>query len=709
MKHDDLLAALEPVKSYFHGSEVNPNTVLAAWMRRAGLAPNGSEWIVARQAVVAGKSFEDAVGLALELGESDRRVGPDLREPSRAAGLGRAATAAPRRAMPPAPVKVELRGDLPVLRQYSKPRTSGDLDGDGARRLLGAFALDPISVLVRETAQNSWDARLRSGPDELELTYHLWRADEAQADLLRSNLLVGAQGLQRLDEALRGRPWLLEISDRGTKGLGGPTRNDKPSQPGVPTDYMDLVLNLGAPRDVAKGGGTYGFGKTITYTMSEAETVVIWTRTEHEEEHRLIGSAMGRSFDDGESVFTGRHWWGLPVPGGERVEPATGALARSLGGRTFRRGFGLGESGTSILVVSPDFGGRSPEEFIEAIRAAVLRELWPKLAAHEGVHQMAIRVFFDGEDRSPGSLHEHPLLAHYANCLNMIRDRDRGDVKRVPMASELVEIRGGRDDRLIGHLAIAHIVEPVGELGDEDPPLRRIALMRNEAELVVTYHRVPGTIDGGDVSWVGVFKPIGSTLVDNEFAMAEPPTHDSWVVPKTHRGHSQVRIAFTRIKEHVDRTLKPKPDHLAGGDRSAPTAALATALAGLAPIAAEFAPQRRSGGATRTGRKPKVRTIGQRIESVAEHTVRWVVSVSLEGGSSIGARVEAVAALAADGDGRPDVDESVCRVVGWADPVDAGAWDDGAVTSMRQDQVKEVVVEADAQFAVALRFKVSLP
>lgn len=708
MTREELLEALAPVRNYFHGSEVNPNTVLAAWMRRAGLAPNGNEWIVARSAVVAGKTFQEAVDLALEHDQRDRQRGARRQAEPRAASPG-PVSSAPRRAMPTPRPEMELRGGLPVLRQYSKNRTSGDLDGDGARRLLGAFELDPVSVLVRETAQNSWDARLRSGSQPLQLTYHLWQADEAQATLLRSNLLVGTEGLPRLAQVLSGLPWLLEISDRGTKGLGGPTRNDRPSSPGEATDYMDLVLNLGAPRDVAKGGGTYGFGKTITYTISEAETILIWTFAAYEEEHRLIGSAMGRSFDDGERVFTGRHWWGTPVPDGDRVAPITGGIAGELGERTFQRGFRHRETGTSILVVAPDFGGRTPEEFVDALGAAVVRELWPKLVAHDDVHPMSIKVLFEGVDRSPPPLEDHPVLSHYAKCLDMIRDRERGAEKRAPLASELIEIRGGHGDHLIGHLAIAHLMEAVGHMGDEDPPLRRIALMRSEAELVVTYHRVAGTIDGGDSGWVGVFKPIGDTVVDNEFAMAEPPTHDSWVVPKGHRGHSRVRIAFRRIKEHVDKLLKPKPDPLAVGGMPSPTAALATALAGLVPIASEQPARPRSGGGSRTSRKLRARVTDQRIESSDGRVVQWAVAVTMEGTATASCHVEAVVALATDGDGRPDIDDAVCRVLGWRDPADPQVWENGAFGTMAAGQTKEVLVESQAEFAVALKLKVAAP
>ena len=118
------------------------------------------------------------------------------------------------------------------------------------------------------------------------------------------------------------------ISDRGTVGLTGPTRADLPS--GGRSDFIDLVFNMGQPRDMPGGGGTYGFGKTITYIVSEASTAILYTRTrvEAELESRLIGVAVGAQYAD-RSIASragtgGERRWGV------RVGPLTGADADDL-------------------------------------------------------------------------------------------------------------------------------------------------------------------------------------------------------------------------------------------------------------------------------------------------------------------------------------------------------------------------------------------
>ena len=53
---------------------------------------------------------------------------------------------------------------MDALDWWPKPLGPGDTIGDSARKLLGKPDLDPVDVLVREVAQNSWDARIEGGP-----------------------------------------------------------------------------------------------------------------------------------------------------------------------------------------------------------------------------------------------------------------------------------------------------------------------------------------------------------------------------------------------------------------------------------------------------------------------------------------------------------------------------------------------------------------
>jgi hypothetical protein len=68
----ELHEALAPVKSHFHGSKVTPGTVLAAYLRAAGMSAGGDDWQLAKAAFDAGMSFDEAVEQASAAAERRR-------------------------------------------------------------------------------------------------------------------------------------------------------------------------------------------------------------------------------------------------------------------------------------------------------------------------------------------------------------------------------------------------------------------------------------------------------------------------------------------------------------------------------------------------------------------------------------------------------------------------------------------------------------
>ena len=217
------------------------------------------------------------------------------------------------------------------MRWVPEPKPpSGGLAAEGFYKLLGRPRLDPLTVLVRETAQNSWDARLKNG-SPVVFSLQGWHLDRRERIALRDEVFVEADKVKGTNlAAALADPRLigLYISDRNTKGLGGPLQADEASPNGT-YDWVDFVLNVGEANTQGHTGGTYGFGKTITYVVSQANAIVIHSRTIHEGrlETRLIACAIGEKFTRGKKLFTGRHWWG--ESGGSVPIPVTGREADS--------------------------------------------------------------------------------------------------------------------------------------------------------------------------------------------------------------------------------------------------------------------------------------------------------------------------------------------------------------------------------------------
>ena len=280
MDEDKLRRALAPVREHFSGGEVNVDTVLAAYLRSCGLPASGQPWEAAKRAMSQGAGFNEAVMLAASR--------PTI-------GINSAPVAVNQL---PTPFEGRSLGWFP--KQFSP----GDIDGVGAKRLLGTPNIDPAWVLVREMGQNSWDARGNIAKHRLHPESPA--AHGARDGDLRKRIFTGDPPKTGLAELLRhDEIWALEVSDRGTVGLGGPIRNDLAVDSGMGTDFIDLVFNIGAPRDAYLGGGTYGFGKTISYVASSVGTILIWSRCEGSSglEHRLIGSAIGDGFNTERSAL----------------------------------------------------------------------------------------------------------------------------------------------------------------------------------------------------------------------------------------------------------------------------------------------------------------------------------------------------------------------------------------------------------------------
>ncbi len=495
---------------------------------------------------------------------------------------------------------------------FPKPFGPGDMHSAGETKVLGRPEVNFVDLLVRETAQNSWDARLSDVEPGFEL--RLRDLDERARDVLTWNVFGRRVPGSDLDRALSA-PQLnaLEVVDRGTKGLGGATRNGTPRTPGEANDYSDFILTVGAPPDDPAGGGSYGFGKTASYMASKCGTIVVWSRsrtTDGELVERFVASSMGETFDFEGQRYTGRQWWGAHPgddehPSALAFDPVSGEDARALGEAVFERHFDRDETGTSILILDfhPRDGGFADEaEAVEnsdpwpstelddddvaealdfgtlaaTLARSVVWNLWPKLDPEQDPSwKMTAAVYNAGATVPLPGMDDSPLLASLRTCLRAVRDVQAGVDPRghgihvVPMT---------RYGSTTGHLALTRVL---GEVTSD--PFRgvadSVALMRHQAELVVTYEPHPGnTMES--VKWVGVFKPVRQ--LDKVFGDAEPPAHDSWshVEALDKRTRSIVNVTLHRIREGVRGFLAPA--EVAPEASGLSTGALSSALSGLA-------------------------------------------------------------------------------------------------------------------------------
>ncbi|MBO2461450.1 hypothetical protein [Actinomadura violacea] len=482
---------------------------------------------------------------------------------------------------------------------YSEPfRPEGGSVAEGIRKQLGRPDLDLLTILVRESAQNSWDARLVDHGGPVDYRIDLRTVGPAHRTIWRELLSKGAPLPAHLPlrEALN-RPTirLMSISDRGTSGLGGPTRADKAVTKDL--DFVSFVRNIGAPRDRALGGGTYGFGKGIFYRVSKPGTILLHTRcrVDGRLETRLIGCALWENYitEDatGERPYTGRHWWG--DTSGDVVEPLIGDAADMMAKRLGLEAFAPGETGTTVVMLDPSLEGREPTKAADYLAETIAWHLWPKmLDAASGAPAMRFSVTCDGiEHPVPDPRETRPL-----NLFVAAYEKMKGQQRK--------RLKCHRPKKDLGDLGLVKRVVPPFEATDAsrmagiENMVHHVCLMR-PAELVVTYR--PGPKPPSEFqSYAGVFR--GVDEMDEVYAAAEPPTHDAWNPQSLeHPARTFVNTTFLRISDELNGLLE-----LGGNVR--PGAANIALGAASARFASLLGGTWGTGGATDYGKPGDTRT-----------------------------------------------------------------------------------------------------
>lgn len=473
--------------------------------------------------------------------------------------------------------------------------------------------LTRVELLVRETLQNSWDAR----DDEWYPAYgvRVNRLEDFKRNILLNCIFTDLpESLAQIRRSLQSPDvHLVEIYDRGTSGLVGPFHASEEAAPGSPNKFNSFVFDIGTTSSSEVAGGTYGFGKTAAFEVSKTHSVVYWSRCRGDDgelEHRFIASSLHDAYAEEGKRYTGAHWWG--VASEEDVIPLRGAEAEALGNALFHNEFGEDETGTSILIIDPEISfsrisdapanERMPvrteehvDELVRQVSEALAHNAWPKTIPADGINSpMIIELYRDAVSQGvAASIRSH--YSRWADTLIQVRrmqgqqteddghERPSGIIRETTEKISLrpgpslnasqEDIFGGRKDRVVGHL---HLTSSIGVEGLRSPTVdkNRLCLMRSNAELVVRYDEFTDADDDA-IQWHGVFKP--TPECDRHFAAAEPPTHDSWTPRAAEKEVSTYVVdkALQQIRIKTRRFLAENGREQKDGEQSVRKVALA--------------------------------------------------------------------------------------------------------------------------------------
>lgn len=571
-----------------------------------------------------------------------------------------------------------------MLEIYSeKYSAAGNIAASGAKKLLGAPPIDILEVVLREALQNSIDATLEDLGKGTLVKIRLRHLSTEQLDTLKTSVLGQLPeedgSKQQLTEFLNGKaPVVMEICDFSTGGLSGPTRADVIEDGSTENDFCNFMLNVGSPRDVEQGGGTYGYGKSSLYLASKCSSIIVDTQTTNNGERvrRLIGSHLGQPFklkDEARGQFvnyTGRHWWTsadanhehptMPLEEEQAVE-----LSRLLGMPERSDA----DTGTTIAILDPVFVGGNTTDLQELgrhIADLLLWNFWPRMTKDIlPTKHLNLGIEVDGVELEICAPEETPPLNLYAEAIADIRNGAKGviDIVSPGLGNKLLgKLKKKSDLRLDSARrdALARKQEEKIYDGLRSPFPRissHIAVMR-PIELVVKYFEGK-PLENDEVEWAGVFVADSAEEVEAAFAESEPPAHDDWVpdkLPSRSTAKTIVNVALREIRTHTkefDISRGAKGDHetIAGPSLVKAADSIGAYLAAVNDRTGGAGPRenRRNGG--RKGKsKPKAVSspVFDRLE-IIDGRKHAIFSVSITGGN--GVTLTANPAIYADGGG----------------------------------------------------------
>lgn len=471
------------------------------------------------------------------------------------------------------------------IRLYSEPFSkTGNIAAEGFKRLLGRPTLGLMQTLVREAIQNILDAsQAESGPS---ISIRLRTLETEQKRILRERVFAErpySSASEAINSSLsKSTLRVLEFSDFGTEGLSGPTRADAAHEGQESLNFINFLRNVGSVQGSSHSGGTYGYGKSSLYAMSNCATIIVDSQTQYEgrDERRFMACHLGVEFDapgDGQRRrrFTGRHWWGA-VDGPDYIEPLINEDAKNIAA-----GLGMVERdnnqrGTSLLILDPTF---SDEEWSSAgnhIIEAVLWNFWPRMVETTPPgRKLKVAVEVDGIPLTVPNPEHFPPLDLFSSAINSHRQESK-DVREIwcerpkKLLGNLVVHRGMKADR-VGPARLESSVIP--------NQASHIALMRPFG-MVVKY--LEGTaLPDPRFEWAGVFICSDDAAVEQAFATSEPPAHDDWIPENLPKGTQKtyVNVALRNLKE-IARPSSSMAPHLttAIGEKTGSLAATATKL-----------------------------------------------------------------------------------------------------------------------------------
>jgi hypothetical protein len=434
-----------------------------------------------------------------------------------------------------------------------------------------------LGSLARESAQNTSDARNKTGTPELVYTFLRLHGAERDAFLqalkwdgsrsLAPHLSAMAEssggavaagqlksGLDAIESS--NSLVLLRIADYGCQGLTGPEFPDGELDESEFGNLIKLCrLDLFSGKEEA-AGGSFGLGKAVYWRFSQLQTVIFNSRIDEAARagQRLLGVNQGVVHRLDNQVLQGRGYFGTPDPSEDIASVWDDqALADSL-----YVSRGDDRTGTSALLVGfydpdrPNLGsGRASElvDLAEELQDGLEENFWPLLT--RGRLRVRIEVFDGVEPLMDTLVNPEKTFTEVVHALRRFDKGDLDDSLDEPLStvSRDVPISIAKRRAPDEHDAFVHNAKLVVTMSDEHPDSleNRVCLFRRPEMVVETIDRdFEGRTYHAFLLAGAAINPRSPSpddiRADDFLRFAEPPSHDRWIPGRARGQTSQANL-----------------------------------------------------------------------------------------------------------------------------------------------------------------------
>lgn len=273
---------------------------------------------------------------------------------------------------------------MEVFEYPYNPRVGGTTT-TAITRTLDSTSLSQTEVLLRESVQNSYDAKLKN-EKPLEMFFNCYRFSKQNISDIQK--LIGRDGINKYGQELVlkifSSSYNLEISDRNSTGLTGKAGFQEDDNSKEEEKFHHFVYMTGNDDNKDEfSGGSFGFGKASLYKYSGLRTVAIYSRVRKDTsfETRFILCRIDERIKNNSS----RCWWGTIGHYKDGTNYAAPLLNNDAdyAAKCFNmKPFSVEETGTDVLLLDVSNQKELQDKIPNSTFEHTFKDLFPELILH---------------------------------------------------------------------------------------------------------------------------------------------------------------------------------------------------------------------------------------------------------------------------------------------------------------------------------------